>query len=105
LKKHRLIHKTIPPGAHRWQTDVETVHNLIEFESYKIESFKDRKDFLQKTLTYQTFFNFLRPNSYKENKTPWQLAKEKIPDLPQEALLLPPVDLDALLNKNLSLVP
>ena len=97
-----LIHSTIPPGAHRFQSDVETVHNLIEFEFYEIENFKDRTDFMQKALTYQTFFNFQRPNSYKENKTPWQLAKEKCPDLQEEALLLPPVDLDALLNKRVA---
>lgn len=105
IEKNKLIHNTIPPGAHRWQSDVETVHNLIEFEFYEIETFKDRKDFMQKVLTYQTFFNFQRPNSYKENKTPWQLAKEKQPDLTPEALLLPPVHLDALLNKKVVISP
>lgn len=99
LENEKLIHNTIPPGAHRWQSDVETVHNLIEFEFYEIESFKDRTDFMQKAASYQFFFNFQRPNSYKENKSPWQLAKEKRPDLQPDALLLPPVDLDALLNK------
>ena len=99
IEKDKLIHNTIPPGAHRWQSDVETVHNLIEFEFYEIELFKNRTDFMQKALTYQTFFNFQRPNSYKEKKTPWQLTREKRPELPEEALLLPPVDLDALLNK------
>lgn len=103
IEKDKLIHNTIPPGAHRFQSDVETVHNLIELEFYEIESFKNRKDFMQKALTYQTFFNFQRPNSYKENKTPWQLAKEKRSDLPEEALLLPPVDLDALLNKKIAI--
>ena len=103
IEKDKLIHNTIPPGAHRWQSDIETVHNLIELEFYEIEYFKDRKDFMQKALTYQTFFNFQRPNSYKENKTPWQLTKEKRPDLREEALLLPPVDLDALLNKKVAL--
>ncbi|MCM8774542.1 MAG: hypothetical protein NC820_07415, partial [Candidatus Omnitrophica bacterium] len=43
-------------------------------------------------------------NTYKENKSPWQLAKEKQPDIPKEALILPLVDLDALLNKKLSLL-
>jgi transposase-like protein len=105
IEKERLIHNTIPPGAHRWQSDVETVHNLIEFEFYEIETFKDKTDFINKALTYQTFFNFQRPNSYKENKTPWQLAKEKHPELPKEALLLPPVDLDALLNKKVATSP
>jgi hypothetical protein len=93
-----LIHDTIPPGAHRFQSDVETVHNLIEMEFYEIENFADRDDFMMsKASTYQLFFNFQRPNTYKENKSPWQLAQEKRPDIPKEALMLPPVDLDALL--------
>jgi transposase len=99
-----LVHGTIPPGAHRFQSDVETVHNLIEVDFYEIEEFTDRADFMEKAYTYQLFFNLERPNTYKENKSPWQLAKEKRPDLPREALMLPPVDLDALLNKKLDLV-
>jgi hypothetical protein len=97
-----LVHGTIPPGTHRFQSDVETVHNLIETEFYEIEEFADRADFMEKAYTYQLFFNLERPNTYKENKSPWQLAKEKRPDLPKEALMLPPVDLDALLNKKLA---
>jgi hypothetical protein len=97
-----LTHGTIPPGAHRFQADVETVHNLIEIEFYEIEFFADRAHFMEKALTYQTFFNFIRPNTYKENKSPWQLALEKRPDLPKEALLLPPVDLDAFIDKKLA---
>jgi len=104
LEKDKLLHTTIPCGAHRWQSDIETVHNLIEVEFYEIETFKDRKDFMQKALTYQTFFNFQRPNSYKENRTPWQLVQQKRPDIPKEALMLPPVDLDALLYKKLDSV-
>ena len=97
-----LVHGTIPPGAHRFQSDVETVHNLIETEFYEIEQFTDRDDFMGKIHTYQLFFNLERPNTYKENKSPWQLAKEKLPDLSKEALMLPPVDLDALLNNKLA---
>lgn len=97
-----LTHGTIPPGAHTFQSDVETVHNLIEIEFYELEKFDDRSDFMQKAYTYQTFFNLERPNTYKENKSPWQLAKEKRPDLLKETLILPPVDLDALLNKKLA---
>jgi len=95
-------HLTIPPGAHRFQSDIETFHNLIELEFYEIETFKDRIDFLEKANAYQLFFIFQRPNTYKENKTPWQLAKEKRPDLPKEALMLPVVDLDALLEQKLN---
>ena len=102
IESAKLTHGTIPPGAHRFQSDVETVHNLIEAEFYEIESFTDRNDFMQKAYTYQLFFNLERPNTYKENKSPWQLAQEKRPDIPKESMMLPPVDLDALLNKKLA---
>ena len=102
IESEKLIHGTIPPGAHRFQSDVETVHNLIETEFYEIEDFTDRTEFMEKAHTYQLFFNLERPNRYKENKSPWQLAKEKRPDITKEALILPPVDLDALLNKTLA---
>jgi len=92
------MHSTIFPGAKTCQSDVETVHNLIEQEFYEIESFACRDDFFRKACTYQMFFNFERPNTYKENKTPWELAKEKKPKLRKEALILPPIDLDALVR-------
>lgn len=101
IESAKLIHGTIPPGAHRFQSDVETVHNLIETEFYEIENFTNRINFMEKANTYQLFFNLERPNTYKENKNPWQLAQEKRPDITKEALMLPPVDLDALLNKKL----
>jgi len=91
-------HQTIFPGAHRMQADVETVHNLMEAEFYEIETFADRQDFLKKSYSYQLFFNLERPNTYKENKTPWQLAKEKVPNLDKRLLMIPPVDLDAMLE-------
>lgn len=95
---HGQKHTTIFPGAHRMQSDVETAHNLIEKEFYEIEIFSSRTDFMNKAFTYQLFFNLQRPNTYKENKTPWQLAREKIPSLDKNLLLLPPLDLDALLS-------
>ena len=90
------FHRTIFPGAHRMQSDVETIHNLMEMEFYEIEEFKDRSDFFNKAAAYQMFFNLHRPNSYKEHKTPWQLAQEKNPDLNKNLLMIPPVDLDKL---------
>jgi len=92
------IHTTIFPGAHRMQADVETVHGLMETEFYEIETFADRADFMSKANTYQLFFNIERPNTYKEHKTPWQLAQEKKPDLDKRLLMTAAVDLDELLN-------
>ena len=52
--------------------------------------------FFNKAACYQLFFNLHRPNSYKEHKTPWQLAQEKNPSLDKRLLIIPPVDLDQL---------
>jgi transposase len=93
-------HATIPPGAYTFQADVETVHNLVEMEFYEIEHFNDPDDFLAKATTYQLFFNLVRPNSYKEHKTPWQLAQDKQPALSQQIAMIPPVFIDQLLEKH-----
>lgn len=93
-------HQTIFPGAHKMQSDVETVHNLIEMDFYEIESdsLKNRLDFMKKMYSYLLFFNLYRPNTYKENKTPWELARQKKPDLDMRVLMLPPIDLDAMIR-------
>jgi hypothetical protein len=96
------FHTTIFPGAHRMQADVETVHGLMETEFYEIETFADREDFMSKANTYQLSFNLERPNTYKEHKTPWQLAQEKKPDLDKRLLMTAAVDLDLLLNNYLT---
>jgi transposase-like protein len=94
-------HATIPPAAYTWQADVETVHSIMEREFYEIEHFTDPYDFLQKAYSYQLFFNLIRPNSHKENKTPWQIAKEKEPSLSQSIALIPPVSIEDLLEMKL----
>jgi transposase len=90
-------HKTIPPGAHRYQSDVETVHSIMEYEFY-MEKFTSREDFLQKATTYQYFFNYARKNSGKENKAPFDLLREKDLNVPLTILDLPPVFLEDLLK-------
>ena len=97
--QHSISHSTIPPGAHRFQSDVETFHNIEEVEFFDIESFYSLQNFIDKAYSYQLFFNLVRPNSYKENKTPWDIVKEKNPDLPEDICMLPPIILDKMINK------
>jgi transposase len=87
-------HVRIPPGAHTYQSDVETVHRLEEDEFFDLESFSSRGDFLAKVHTYQLYFNLARPNSHKENLTPWQIIERLTPRSPLDLCLLPPVFLD-----------
>jgi hypothetical protein len=63
-------HVRIPPAAHTFQSDVETVHRLVEDEFFDLESFASRGDFLAKAFTYQLYFNLARPNTHKQNLSP-----------------------------------
>ena len=91
-------HTRIPPAAHTYQSDVETVHRLVEDEFFDLETFANRGDFLAKTHTYQLYFNLVRPNSHKENLSPWQIIERLAPRSPLQLCLLPPVLLDYHLN-------
>ena len=91
-------HERIPPAAHTYQSDVETVHRLIEDEFFDLESFSNRADFLAKASLYQLYFNLARPNSHKGGLSPWQILHQLDPHLPLDLCLLPPVFLDYRLN-------
>ncbi len=91
-------HVRIPPAAHTYNSDVETVHRLEEDEFFDLETFSSRSDFLAKVHTYQLYFNLARPNSHKENLTPWQIIERLAPGAPLELCLLPPVFLDYYIN-------
>jgi transposase len=94
VEKSGFVHRTIFPGAHRMQADVETFHDIVEREFFEIEHFHSREEFMQKAYSYQLFFNLKRTNTYKENKTPYELAKEKEPDISDSFFRMPPIDLD-----------
>ena len=62
---------------------METVHRLVEDEFFDLESFSSRSEFLAKAHTYQLYFNLVRPNSHKQNLSPWQIR------VPQDHSLRP----------------
>jgi transposase len=68
-------HRYIPPKAYTWQSDVETVHRLVEDEFFDRESFADRKQFWAKVRTYWYYFNLARPNRGKEWQSPLQILR------------------------------
>ncbi|HEV2233039.1 MAG TPA: anthranilate phosphoribosyltransferase [Terriglobia bacterium] len=94
----RLSTRAHPPGAHAYQSDVETVHRLIEDEFFVLESFRHHADFMAKAALYQLYFNLARPNSHKEYRTPWEIFHQLHPQLPLDTCLLPPLFLDYRLN-------
>jgi hypothetical protein len=91
-------HLRIPPAAHTYPSDVETVPRLEEDEFFDLEEFRTRGEFLANVHTYQLYFNLVRPNSHKENLSPWQIIERLAPRSPLELGLLPPVFLDYYLN-------
>jgi transposase len=91
-------HDRIPPAAPTYQSDVETVHRLIEDEFFDLETFRNRAEFMAKASLYQLYFNLARPNSHKRGLTPWQIIQQLAPRLPLNICLLPPAFLDYRLN-------
>jgi len=73
----------IPIGQWSWNADVETVHAIIEREFFDIEVFNSREHFFRKINNYMFFFNTMRKNSNKKDKTPLDILieKDKNPEL------------------------
>jgi transposase len=97
-----FTHQTIPPAAHTFQADVETVHRIIEDEFYEVESFPSRKAFLSKATSYIIWFNTLRKNSGKKYQTPWQIIHQRDPTIKPEITLLPAINLDQIMKIKLA---
>ena len=71
-------------------------------EFLELEKFSSVQNFLDKAYSYMLFFNLRRPNSYKENKTPFELAKMKNSNITEKISFLPPIILDELVEKRIS---
>ena len=91
-------HRTIPPGAKTWQSDVETSHRLIEDEFYACEYFYTRHDFLRKAAEYQRWFNHERNNTYK-NGTPASILHSISEDIDPSVLVLKPIIVDTIYRR------
>ena len=96
-----LSHHTIPPGAHTYQADVETVHRIIEDELLEIEEFKSRPMFFAKATQYAVWFNVARKNSYKNYQTPWNIIHARDQTIKPLIAILPALDLDSIFKKKL----
>jgi len=97
--RYHATHRTIPPAAHTYQSDVETFHRLIEQELFLVEPFHNRSDFLDKVCTYQLFFNYARTNSYKHYQTPISIISQRNPAINPAIGMLQPIFLESILPK------
>jgi len=95
---YRMQHDRIPPHCSTYNSDVETFHNLIEREFYDIETVASLPELLGKATAYQLYFNYQRPNTWREGKSPYQLLRELAPHIAPQVLALPPRIVDTFLN-------
>ncbi len=97
-----LVHVTIPPAAHTWQADVETVHRTIEDEFYEIEDFPSQEALLAKASSYIIWYNTIRKNSGKKYQSPWQIIRDRNPTIKPHIAALPAIDLDHIMKIKLA---
>jgi len=86
-------HHYIPPKAHTWQSDIETVHSLEETEFFDREKFASPTDFWEKVNSYWLHFNLTRKNRNKGWRSPLQIIQEKDPSISPAIASLLPLDL------------
>jgi len=77
-----------------YNSDVETVHRTIEDEFYDLENFSSLKDFHQRVVSYQAWYNLLRANMNKDYLAPWQIIRNLKPKTNPALARLPPLMLD-----------
>lgn len=90
-------HHYIPVKAYTWQSDVETVHRLVEDEFFDRETFRSKQEFWRKIITYWHYFNIARPNRYKDRKTPLHILSERNPKIHKAIASWQALDLGSLL--------
>lgn len=86
-------HRFIPPKRYTWQSDVETVHRLVEDEFFDREQFHSPAHFFAKVTTYWRYFNLVRPNRGKEWKSPLQILQTQAHSLAGALLHWKPLNL------------
>jgi transposase len=86
-------HRYIPPKRYTWQSDVETVHRLIEDEFFDRETFTGPAEFWAKITAYWYYFNLVRPNRGKEWQSPLQILQARAPALAGALLEWRPLNL------------
>ena len=91
-------HRRIPPGAKTFQSDVESLHWIVEREFYDFVKVRSPQNFIDKLRAYQWGFNTMRKNGYRGNKTPLEILRNESDDayakLPKEILDFPSCILD-----------
>ena len=90
-------HRFNPPRRSTFTSDVESVHGTMEPEFYELERFSGRRsDFLRQAFAYQLYYNLIRKNSNKGQRTPEQLCAARAPTVHPKIFFLAPVILSSI---------
>jgi transposase len=89
-----MRHVRIPPGRCTYNSDVETSHLRIEKDFYDLEEFCGERALSIKTFSYLLYFNTMRKNKAKFNKTSYEIVKEEYPKIKRTICTFNPVLLD-----------
>lgn len=107
--KSTFIRKVEELGAEHYQipkvtynADVETFHRTVEEEFFDGETYRDREEFFQKITSYIWYYNIVRKNGNRGDKSPFDILKESGEKINPLTLLLPALNLDALLQQKLA---
>lgn len=96
-KTYGAKHSYTAPWSKNANAEVESFHRLIEDELFAFEHFPQEQLFWSKTYSYLLYFNFSRPNSYKDWKAPVEILRELEPEIHPHVLAIPPIDLESLI--------
>ncbi len=72
----RLNDRVGQAGAKNHQSNIERANGLIEYELLEIDRWKTKSELVGLTTAWEYYFNRLRPNSYQQNRSPYQRMKQ-----------------------------
>ena len=99
LMDNEIEHGRIPPRCFYLQPDVESFHRIVEDELYEVESYENGVEFLGKAYAYQLYFNYIRKNRYRDDRSPVEILRERFPHINENVLNLPPIRVEILLDE------
>ena len=89
-----MRHDRIPPRQCTFNSDVESSHLRIEKDFYDLEEFPGGESLTIKAFTYLLYFNLLRRNKAKFNKTSYEIVRDEYPGIKSTIVAFNPVVLD-----------
>jgi transposase-like protein len=91
-----MPHVRIPPRRCTYNSDVESSHLRIEKDFYDLEEFRGVEPLSIKAFTYLLYFNLIRKNKAKFNKTSYEILLDEYPNMKPTITAFNPVVLDDL---------